>query len=103
MSKGKLFGDGLDLASGQPIGDCPISALSRLLAPFQSSKNDSKPRSTTLIPPHPSFGIMDLDNDGDGLGVTATPETDREVVRLWRAWRTVNEMCSDRVRALILN
>ena len=37
------------------------------------------------------------DESFDGAGIVATPESDREVVRLWRAWRTVNEMCKDRV------
>lgn len=27
------------------------------------------------------------------------PETEREQVRLWRAWRTILEMCKDRVNA----
>ena len=41
---------------------------------------------------------MSYEEDTEGAGIVATPETDREVVRLWRAWRTVNEMCADRVR-----
>ena len=27
------------------------------------------------------------------------PETEREIVRLWRCWRTVHELCHDRVHA----
>jgi RNA polymerase Rpb5, N-terminal domain len=36
--------------------------------------------------------------DDDGRR-QATDETDKEVIRLWRAWKTINEMCKDRVKA----
>ena len=29
-------------------------------------------------------------------------DAERELVRLWRAWRTVHEMCQDRVCAILL-
>ena len=44
---------------------------------------------------------MSFEEDGEGAGISVTPESDREVTRLWHAWRTVNEMCADRVRLLV--
>jgi DNA-directed RNA polymerase I, II, and III subunit RPABC1 len=38
---------------------------------------------------------MNNDNEDKQLA-----EAERETTRLWRAWRTVKEMCLDRVRAL---
>lgn len=34
--------------------------------------------------------------DQEGRSQTSA-ESDRELVRLWRAWRTIHEMCFDRV------
>ena len=54
-----------------------------------------------LESPSPSpqrlFKMSYSDNEDGGL--TKTPDSDRELNRLWRAWRTVNQMCKDRVRS----
>ena len=43
------------------------------------------------------INVTSMSDDGNYDELTGSEVVDRELVRLWRAWRTVNQMCQDRV------
>ena len=70
-----------------------------------------EPRTFLVLDQGPSFRSqtrvlylqrVKMDSDGpDGPGLSdITNEAEKELSRLWRTWRTVNEMLVDRVRLL---